>query len=70
MPSHTHGFAGVGSQGVSSGLDNAAENSPRTSETTLPTGGGGAHENMQPTIFIGKTFIFAAEQTINVYPNA
>lgn len=34
------------------------------------TGGGGAHNNMQPTIFIGNTFIFAAEQTIDVYPTA
>lgn len=41
-----------------------------TGITINNNGGGGAHENMQPTIFIGNTFIFAAEQTINVYPNA
>lgn len=33
-PGHTHTYLGVQSQGVASGLDNAAENSPRPTETT------------------------------------
>jgi microcystin-dependent protein len=33
------------------------------------TGGGGAHNNMQPTLFIGNTFIFASHRTINHYPD-
>jgi len=33
-PGHAHTYGGVQSQGVASGLDNAAENSPRPTETT------------------------------------
>lgn len=33
-PGHTHTYYGVNSQGVASGLDNAAENSPRPVETS------------------------------------
>jgi microcystin-dependent protein len=67
-PGHTHTYLGVQSQGVAAGLDNAAENSPRPTETSGTsttgitinnTGDGGAHNNMQPTLFIGNVFIFA-----------
>lgn len=65
---HDHTYLGVQSQGVASGLDNAAENSPRPTETTSlgyanitigSTGGGQPHNNMQPTLFIGNTFIYS-----------
>jgi microcystin-dependent protein len=75
-PGHNHTYFGVNSQGVASGLDNAAENSPRPVETTSTsttgitinnaatgisinyTGGSLPHNNMQPTIFLGNTFIY------------
>ena len=52
IPAHTHTYDGVQSQGVASGLDNAAENSPRPTDTTGSTGGGQAHNNMQPFIVL------------------
>jgi len=52
IPAHTHTFGGVQSQSVAAGLDNAAENSPRPTETTGSTGGGQAHNNMQPYIVL------------------
>ena len=73
---HSHTYLGVNSQGVASGLDNAAENSPRPVEATsnqvtnisinnaltnisiLNTGNNVAHNNMQPTIFLGNTFMY------------
>jgi microcystin-dependent protein len=67
-PGHTHTYLGVQSQGVAAGLDNAAENSPRPTETSGTsttgitinnTGGGQAHNNMQPTLFVGNVFIYA-----------
>lgn len=65
-PGHTHTYLGVNSQNAASGGDNVAENSPRPTETTSSsttgisinnTGGGQAHENMQPTLFCGNIFI-------------
>lgn len=44
--------------------------SSTTGITVNNTGGGGAHNNMQPTLFIGNTFIFAAHRTITNYPDA
>ena len=52
IPAHTHNYSGVGSQGAASGLDNVAENNPRPPETTSSTGGGQAHNNMQPFIVL------------------
>lgn len=54
--------------------DTAADNADLSQTTgsnftgitgTNATGGGGAHNNMQPTIFIGNTFIFSVEQTLH-----
>lgn len=65
-PGHTHTYLGVNSQNAASGADNVAENSPRPTETTSSsttgisinnTGGGQAHNNMQPTLFCGNIFI-------------
>ena len=79
-PGHTHTYSGIQSQGVAAGLDNAAENDPRPSETTSSsttgisinsngahthtfttqnTGGGNAHNNMQPTLFGCNVFILS-----------
>jgi microcystin-dependent protein len=44
--------------------------SSTTGITINNAGGGGAHNNMQPTLFIGNTFIFAAHRTITNYPDA
>jgi len=52
MPSHTHTYLGVQSQGAASGLDNVAENSPRPTETSGSTGGSQAHNNLQPYIVL------------------
>jgi microcystin-dependent protein len=73
MPSHTHGNNSVsgslglmtsnGANTASAGLDTTVGEpnlyaSP-VAITINSAGGGGAHNNMQPTLFIGKTFIFA-----------
>lgn len=44
--------------------------SSTTGITVNNAGGGGGHNNMQPTLFIGNTFIFAAHRTIDNYPDA
>lgn len=70
MPSHNHidGFAGVnsaGSFGVSPALTVAGNVNNQTGQSTVnhpftsSSGGGEAHINMQPTIFLGNTFIYA-----------
>jgi microcystin-dependent protein len=67
-PGHSHTYLYNQMQNVASGSDNAAENSPQpegdtgtsfTGITIDNTGGGGAHNNMQPTEFIGHVFVFA-----------
>ena len=52
IPPHTHTYLGVNSQGAFSGGDNVAENDPRPTETTGSTGGGLAHNNLQPYIVL------------------
>ena len=69
MPSHNHidGFAGVnnaGSFGVSSvpiagNINNQGGQTTVNHALTSSSGGGQAHNNMQPTIFLGNTFIYA-----------
>lgn len=86
-PGHTHSYINnTNDQGVNTltTQDSAADNvdlsqttgSSTTGITIQNTGGGGAHNNMQPTIFIGKTFIFAkyrdretVETITDVYDN-
>ena len=36
--------------------------------TTLNTGGSNAHNNMQPTLFIGNVFIYSGKTTYGNYP--
>ena len=69
MPSHNHidGFAGVnnaGSFGVSSvpiagNINNQGGQTTVNHALTSSSGGEQAHNNMQPTIFLGNTFIYA-----------
>ena len=64
-PGHTHGYQNQagdnGPTGFTDGADNDEYNQTTASSTTgitiNNTGGGGAHNNMQPTIFIGNVFI-------------
>lgn len=60
IPSHTHTYLGVTGQGVlGGGTDTAADEANRPTQTSGATGGGGAHNNMQPTVFIGNVFIYS-----------
>lgn len=64
IPAHRHQYSGVAGQGnFSGGADNSADEANRPTENTTYTGGDDAHNNMQPTLFIGNTFIFAKHQT-------
>jgi microcystin-dependent protein len=64
MPAHTHTYSGVTGQGnFSGGVDISADEANRPNQDTTSTGGGEPHENMQPTLFIGNTFIFGKHQT-------
>jgi microcystin-dependent protein len=67
-PGHTHSYtANTNDQGVGSSGEVAADQadlaattgSSPTGITIQNTGGGGAHNNMQPTIFISNIFIFS-----------
>jgi microcystin-dependent protein len=60
IPSHTHTYLGVVGQGVlGGGTDTAADEANRPTQTSGATGGGGAHNNMQPTMFIGNVFMYS-----------
>lgn len=69
-PGHTHGYVNntndqsVTDLGGASAADetnlNQTTGTSTTGITINNTGGGGAHNNMQPTTFIGNVFIFAA----------
>lgn len=78
-PGHTHTYLGVNSQSAASGGDNVAENSPRPTETTGSnttgisinnTGGSNAHNNMQPTLFMGNMFIYSGKLNYGTYPQS
>ena len=75
MPSHTHDSNAVGGTlGLikADGTNTAVTVDASPIEPNLyaapvaltidPTGGGGAHNNMQPTLFIGNVFIFGSHQ--------
>lgn len=60
IPSHTHTYLTVSGQGVlGGGTDTAADEANRPTGNTGATGGGGSHNNMQPTLFIGHVFIYS-----------
>jgi microcystin-dependent protein len=78
-PGHTHTYLGVNSQSAASGVDNVAENSPRPTETTGSnttgisinnTGGSNAHNNMQPTIYMGNMFMYSGNLHYGTYPQS
>ena len=66
-PGHTHAYQNQagdnGPAGFSDGADNDEYNQITASSTTGITvnnaGGGGAHNNMQPTLFIGHVYIYS-----------
>ena len=72
MPSHNHtgltGAAGydtsVQSIAAVGGGSTTAEDNVNSHQHTIPSQGGDqAHQNMQPTLFIGSMFIFSGVQT-------
>lgn len=67
MPAHTHIVGSIpdGTQTIAAAGGGAltAADEGRTSVTSGSTGGGDAHNNMQPTLFISNVFIFATHQT-------
>lgn len=73
-PGHTHGYVNnVGDQNTDNAFasetaaDQADYNQTTGSSTTgitiNNTGGGGAHNNMQPTLFIGHVYIYSGLET-------
>lgn len=80
-PGHTHSYTNnTNDQNTDNAFasETAADQADLTATTASSAtgitinnaGGGGAHNNMQPTLFIGNTFIFAAHRTITNYPDA
>lgn len=79
-PGHTHSYTNNTNDQTVSALPgevaadqsdlNVTTMSSTTGITINNTGGGDAHNNMQPTLFIGNTFIFASHRTITNYPDA
>ena len=74
MPSHNHGGS-TGSGGnqiesevVSGGLGANVSGSGSHTHTIAAQGGGNAHNNMQPTLFIGNVFIFSGILATGSYP--
>lgn len=76
MPSHTHtgttdaAGSAAESEVVSGGLgaNVAGSGSHVHTFTTNATGGGQAHNNMQPTLFIGNVFIYSGLPAEGSYP--
>lgn len=72
MPSHNHGGV-TGNAGydtsvqsiaaLGGGSTDSCDNVGQHSHSISAQGGGAAHNNMQPTIFIGSMFIFSGVQT-------
>lgn len=69
-PGHTHSYQNQAGNNGPGGFSDAADNdeynqttgSNTTGITIDATGGGGAHNNMQPTLFVGNVFIFGSHQ--------
>ena len=77
MPSHNHGgvtgsggytasYTGVSGAAVLT--TNVADDAGSHTHTISPQGGGEAHNNMQPTLFIGNVFIFSGVLAAGSYP--
>ena len=59
MPSHTHTFTSKNTTSdVNSGGSATSTWRQTASDTTNSAGGNSTHNNMQPTLFAGSTFIF------------
>jgi microcystin-dependent protein len=52
IPAHTHTYLGVSGQGSANLGDTCADEANRPTETSGSTGGGGAHNNLQPYLVI------------------
>jgi len=63
MPAHTHDLQGYNNVQVGTDRQVRARNTisgdPLDTDRALSRGGSGAHNNMQPTLFIGNSFIYA-----------
>lgn len=74
MPAHDHGgVTGSGgnrieSEVVSGGFGANVSGSDSHTHTIPEQGGGDAHNNMQPTLFIGNVFIFSGVLAAGSYP--
>jgi len=71
IPSHNHTVAinaSAPAQVMQSGSGASAADEPLATYTTSSTGGGLAHNNMQPTLFIGNVFIFSGVLATGSYP--
>ena len=71
MPEHTHTVSSIpsGTQRVvdiGGDLGTVVSDDVATTLTSSSTGNSQAHNNMQPTLFIGNVFIFAKHQTESV----
>ena len=74
-PGHTHSYSNTpNDQNVSALIGEQAADQADASQTTgssttgitiQNTGGGGAHNNMQPTLFAANVFIFADHQVVD-----
>lgn len=80
-PGHTHSYTNntndqntdnaFSTETAADQVDLSATTGTSTTGITVNNaGGGGAHNNMQPTLFIGNTFIFATYRTHTNYPDA
>lgn len=76
-PGHTHGYQNQsGDQSTDNAFStetaadqveyNQTTGNSTTGITINNTGGGGAHNNMQPTAFIGNVFVYARAETIPI----
>jgi microcystin-dependent protein len=61
------GFANITVAGVGDHAHSIATDGDHTHTAAL-TGGSAAHNNMQPTLFIGSTFIYSGKPTFGTWP--
>ena len=79
---HTHGYTATNSNNVDRGLPitdtpaNSGTNAATTGSaglhahtfTTAARGGSLPHQNMQPTLFLGNTFVYSGKPNYGTYP--